>query len=166
MRKVILGVAVLTVLVSLVHSQEILCTSDLLNGILIDGKDTLLLKDGEYRDPSDSEADYYQININAGFYKFSSDLKSSIALTIMECPVGGNGRTYRTAYATKNNGTTRIWMGGDYGESKSTIMSFVYTGTINIYMQQSDYDARKLIKVFDIKNNVPVFNPTRSRYLN
>ena len=84
----------------------------------------------------------------------------SIALTIMQCAGGyGNGRTYRVAYATKTNGKTCIWMGGDYGASKSTGHVFYITGTINIFMTQSDYNPRRILKVFDIKNNVPVSVP-------
>ena len=59
MRKMLLSAVILTVLVTLGHSQENITLSDLLNGILIEGKDTLALKDGEYVDPTDSESDYY-----------------------------------------------------------------------------------------------------------
>jgi hypothetical protein len=153
MNKVLLG---LTVLVSLVYGQETISTPDLLGATLIDGRDTMQLTAGAYRDSSDFDADYYQLNFNHGLTAISNDKKSA-AVTVMQCAGGyGNGRTYLIGYAVKTNGKTCIRIGDSYGGSKANIIAFSYiSSVIQILMQESDFDTKRVLKTYKIIHFIP-----------
>jgi antitoxin component YwqK of YwqJK toxin-antitoxin module len=88
--------------------KEVISSSDLLNATLIDGNDTMLSKNGKYKDSDDEFAEYYYLDKK--HYKFSTDRKTVTVNLIRESP-GANGTSGTQCflgYATKVNGVTHI----------------------------------------------------------
>lgn len=156
MKRVLLS---LMVLASLANSQESISERDLAGAVLIDGRDTMQLDRGQYKDTSDQDADYYQVNFHNGLTRISEDKKSA-AVTIMLCAGGfGQGRTYLIGYAVKNHGVTCIRVGDAYGDSKTEVKSISYNDSfIKILLYESYQDTPKVYKQkkFKIVNDTPV----------
>jgi uncharacterized protein (TIGR02145 family) len=144
------------------QNKEELSEFDLLNGILIDGQSTFQLKNGGC--DSTIDEDKYSYGLDTNFIAFAADKKSAAVIIgdFSGIANGGNGFSFFTGYAIKNNGKTSIRIGDKCGGNKANIKYITYTDNI-IKIVKNDWtesktesETEEIVKIFKIVNNVPV----------